>query len=146
MTSAYPTYIYKILPSDARPPSPLPQALPVSDLDKRDGFIHCSTSKQLLGTLNAFFSNESHVFILRIRYEKVAPSVKWENAAGKQPDDVGGSWDTEGKAGSTLTFFPHIYNGLQVGREEVDDMGEWRRGDDGWSGEGWCWGEVDRPV
>jgi len=56
MTSTYPTYIYKIIPSVAKPPSPLPEVLPVSDLDQRDGFVHCSTSKQLLGTLNAFFS------------------------------------------------------------------------------------------
>ncbi|THV50551.1 hypothetical protein BGAL_0146g00280 [Botrytis galanthina] len=142
MTSTYPTYIYKIIPADAKPSSPLPEVLPVSDLDKRDGFVHCSTSKQLLRTLNAFFSNESHVYILRIKYEQVAPYIKWENAVGKQPEEIGGCWDTEGKAG----FFPHIYNGLKVGKEEVDDVGEWRKGNEGWSGEDWCWGEVDRPI
>jgi len=61
---------------------------------------------------------------------------------GKQPEEIGGCWDTEGKAG----FFPHIYNGLKVGKEEVDDVGEWRKGSEGWSGEDWCWGEVDRPI
>ncbi|ESZ92963.1 hypothetical protein SBOR_6629 [Sclerotinia borealis F-4128] len=174
-SESYPTYIYKILPSDAKPSSPLPEALPVSDLDQRDGFVHCSTSQQLLGTLNAFFSyvdplysqflysynstpsldtissnfpelthirNESHVYILRIKYEKVASYIKWENAVGKQPEEVGGCWDTEGKAG----FFPHIYNGLKVGKDEVDDSEEWKQGNKGWSGEGWCWGKVDCPV
>ncbi|PQE21629.1 DUF952 domain protein [Rutstroemia sp. NJR-2017a WRK4] len=127
-TPTYPKYIYKILPSSVAPPIPLPDVLPVSELDSRDGFIHLSTSKQLVGTLNAFFSNESHVYLLRIPYSKVAPHVKWEDAIGKTPEEVGGCWDTEGKAG----FFPHVYNGLRLGREEVDALGLWKRGEGEW--------------
>jgi len=63
------THIYKILPSSEPPPTPLPKALPVSDLDQRDGYIHASTSKQLLGTLKKFFKGENSVWILRLNYE-----------------------------------------------------------------------------
>jgi len=66
-----PKYIYKILPSSAPPSSPLPEALPLSALDEGDGFLHMSTSHQILGTLSNFFSNETHVWILRIPYERV---------------------------------------------------------------------------
>lgn len=66
-----PKYIYKILPSNPAPPSPLPEALPISSLDARDGFLHMSTSTQILGTLRNFFANADAVYILRILYEDV---------------------------------------------------------------------------
>lgn len=40
-----PVHIYKII-ADA-PPSPLPAEWPLSDLDRKDGFIHLSTAKQV---------------------------------------------------------------------------------------------------
>lgn len=40
-----PTHIYKIL--DAKPEDPLPAALPVSELDRKDGFVHLSTAAQV---------------------------------------------------------------------------------------------------
>jgi hypothetical protein len=42
--SPLPKYIWKILDSD---PSPLPEGLPLSDLDKGDGYIHLSTPDQV---------------------------------------------------------------------------------------------------
>jgi hypothetical protein len=72
-----PKYIYKILPLSPPPPQPLPLALQLSALDARDGFIHLSTSAQILSTLNNFFSKETHVHILRIKYETVAGWIKW---------------------------------------------------------------------
>jgi uncharacterized protein (DUF952 family) len=39
-----PKYIYKIVPAD---PQPLPEALPLSDLDRNDGFLHLSTAAQV---------------------------------------------------------------------------------------------------
>jgi len=124
-----PKYIYKILPSSPLPPSPLPISLPVSDLDKRDNFVHLSTSSQILGTLRNFFSKDSHVHILRIPYERVSKYIIWEDAKGKQPDEPGGCWDIEGKMG----YFPHVHgNGLRIGREEVDEVGVWKRRVEGW--------------
>jgi uncharacterized protein (DUF952 family) len=82
-----PTYIYKILPSEPPPPSPLPLALPVSALDARDNFIHLSTSRQVIGTLRNFYAAEAHVWILRIPYARVEQWIKWENSVGKGPDE-----------------------------------------------------------
>ncbi|KAH6661752.1 hypothetical protein B0J14DRAFT_496765, partial [Halenospora varia] len=85
---------------------PLPLLLLLSAPDARDGFIHLSTSAQILGTLNNFFSNETHVYILRIKYKTIAGWIKWYDSKGKQPDKKGGCWDITGKRG----FYPHIYN------------------------------------
>jgi uncharacterized protein (DUF952 family) len=139
-----PTYIYKILPSTPTAPSPLPLNLPLSDLDRRDNFLHFSTSTQILGTLNAFFSHEEFVYILRVPYERVEKWVKWEDAKGKQPDEVGGCWDVKGEKG----YFPHVYanasdGGLKLGRDEVDGVGKWVKGEGegGWGAGGWPFGE-----
>lgn len=78
-----PTYIYKIVPASAVLPSPLPDALPVSELDSSDGFIHLSTAVQVPGTLKRFFSDEESVYILRIIYTNVEKDIKWENDKGK---------------------------------------------------------------
>ncbi|KAH8600763.1 hypothetical protein B0O99DRAFT_681631 [Bisporella sp. PMI_857] len=135
--TATPKYIYKILPSTPSPPLPLPEALPVSALDARDKFIHMSTSRQILGTLQNFFSRESHVFILRVPYDRVAQFVKWEDASGKEPDEEGGAWDCEEKAG----YFPHIHgNGMRLGREETDQVGKWEK-DDTWTTASWPFDE-----
>ena len=64
-----------------------------------------------------------------------------DDDAGKQPDEPGGCWDIEGKLG----YFPHVHgNGLKIGREEVDEVGIWKRGSGGWGVEEWPFGE-DRP-
>ncbi|KAG0648185.1 hypothetical protein D0Z07_5312 [Hyphodiscus hymeniophilus] len=137
-----PKYIYKILPSSPPPPSPLPHSLPVSDLDKRDNFIHLSTSSQILGTLRNFFTHETHVYILRIPYTGVSKYVIWEDTKGKQPDEPGGCWDVKGEMG----YFPHVHgNGLKIGREEVDEVGVWRRGSLGWEVREWPFAE-DVPT
>lgn len=79
---ATPTYIYKIVPTSTPPPDPLPEALPVSDLDRNDGFLHLSTALQLPDTLKRFFAEEERVYILRIVYKNVESNVKWENSKG----------------------------------------------------------------
>ncbi|KAH8821406.1 hypothetical protein F5884DRAFT_85620 [Xylogone sp. PMI_703] len=158
--STAPKYIYKLIPSTAQstllpipgPPfdlSTLPDSLPLSALDKRDSFIHLSTRLQLLGTLRNFFGNEDVVYVLRIPYERVEKDVRWEDAKGKTVDEVGGCWDSEGRAG----LFPHVYNeGLRLGLSEIDAIGVWKKGADtgdgkgGWSADSWPWGEEDRPV
>ena len=68
--------------------------------------------------------------------------IQWEDAKGKGPEEVGGCWDMEGRRG----LFPHVHgNGLKVGREQVDEVGVWRRvnGAD-WSVNEWPF-EDDRP-
>ena len=77
---ATPTFIYKIVPKSSAPPTPLPEALPVSDLDNNDGFIHLSTSNQLSATLGRFFGKEAGVWILKIKYSDVEKDIKWEDS------------------------------------------------------------------
>ena len=40
-----PRFVYKIVPT--APPEPIPEAYPLSDLDKKDGFIHLRTATQV---------------------------------------------------------------------------------------------------
>jgi uncharacterized protein (DUF952 family) len=140
-----PKYIYKILSSSPPPPSPLPLSLPISALDARDNFIHLSTSHQILGTLNNFFRDEDHVWILRVVYSNVEQWIKWEDSKGKNPEEKGGCWDVKGEKG----VFPHIYaNGedgeLKLGKDEVESLGKWAKKGNKWSGEGWPF-EEDVP-
>lgn len=122
---AKPTYIYKLVPYTAPPPTPLPVALPVSELDQKSGFIHLSTAPQIAGTLKHFFTDHPSVYVLRIPYAAVEKDIKWESPDGK----VCGPRPGEG-------LFPHLYNGLKLGREEVDSMQAWTRT------EGGGWDEV----
>ncbi|KAH8096754.1 hypothetical protein BXZ70DRAFT_1009436 [Cristinia sonorae] len=120
-----PTYIYKLVPHTSPPPTPLPLALPVSPLDQNDKFIHLSTSIQVPRTLRVYFktSENPSVYVLRIPYERVAKDIRWEDPRGQSPGEVG----AEG-------IFPHLYNGLKVGREEVESVKvlESREGENGW--------------
>lgn len=110
-------YIYKILPE--APPNPLPGALPPSELDRNSGFIHMSTSVQLLNTLTYFFGSSDVVGILRVPYEPISKKVRWESPDAKVCGPRGG----EG-------MFPHIYNGLKLGTGEVEAVGVWKREED----------------
>jgi len=122
-----PQYIYKLLPASAAPPASLPSALPVSALDQKSGFIHMSTARQVLKTLLRFFANEDVVYILRIPFAPVEKHIRWESPDGK----VCGPRPGEG-------LFPHIYNGLKLGRDEVDLVARWERGG-GWEEGGGAW-------
>jgi len=43
--SPLPEFVYKITPTP--PPDPIPEAYPLSDLDRTDGFVHLSTAWQV---------------------------------------------------------------------------------------------------
>jgi hypothetical protein len=77
------TYIYKLVPLSAPIPDPLPEALPLSNLDSTDGFIHLSTAVQVPKTLKRFFADESKITVLRIKYATVEKDIKWESPDGK---------------------------------------------------------------
>ncbi|CAI7662085.1 unnamed protein product [Penicillium discolor] len=115
-----PRYIYKIVPSTAPVREPIPERLTVSELDQADGFIHLSMAHQVGGTLKAFFTEEPLVYVLRIEYHRVIQDIRWESPDGK----VSGSQPGEG-------LFPHLYNGLKLGREDVESVAIWQN-DEGW--------------
>ncbi|KAI8986195.1 hypothetical protein BD414DRAFT_487942 [Trametes punicea] len=66
IVDSYPlsTYVYKILP--APPPTPLPAALPLSDLDRHDGFVHLSTAAQVPTTAALFFAPHASLALLKV--------------------------------------------------------------------------------
>ena len=84
------------------------------------------------------------MYLLRIPYQKVSNYIIWEDAENQRPDEHGGCWDIEGKMG----YFPHVHgNGLKIGRDEVDRVGIWKRGDKGWSVEEWPFeGDIAKIV
>ena len=81
-----PTYIYKIVPASAvLPEFPLPVALPISELDSSDGFIHLSTALQVAGTLKRFFADQDSVYLLKIPYANVEKDITWEDSTRGEP-------------------------------------------------------------
>ncbi|PYI34563.1 hypothetical protein BP00DRAFT_423039 [Aspergillus indologenus CBS 114.80] len=120
MADAPPFFIYKLVPSTAPVREPLPDRLPISELDNQSGFIHLSTAFQVPNTLKLFFKDEPLVYVLRIRYDRVENDIKWENPEGT----VCGPRPTEG-------LFPHLYNGLKLGKDEIESISIWTN-EDGW--------------
>jgi hypothetical protein len=78
-------FVYKIL-ADA-PPEPLPHALPLSALDKQDGFIHLSTARQTPVTASLFFGAQAMLWVLKVSVERVRADAEggeflWAEVAG----------------------------------------------------------------
>lgn len=61
-----------------------------------EGFIHCSTKSQILGTANSFFLGQKDLVLLCIEASRVKAPIKYE-----QPE------------GDTRSF-PHIYGPLNI--------------------------------
>ncbi|KAF9008923.1 hypothetical protein BDQ17DRAFT_1539318 [Cyathus striatus] len=116
-----PTYIYKIVPYTSPPPDPLPEKLPLSDLDRTSGFIHLSTATQVAGTLKHFFANDPAAYILKIDYHNVERQIRWEDPKA----EVCGNRRDEG-------LFPHLYNDGKLGKTEVESVLLMERNENGW--------------
>ncbi|RGB32428.1 hypothetical protein C1646_219677 [Rhizophagus diaphanus] len=75
-------FLYKILlTSHELPPlSSLEIPIPLTPLDKKDGFIHLSNSTQVIQTAVRFFGNEDEILVLKISYNQngIKENVKWE--------------------------------------------------------------------
>ena len=69
-----------------------------TELDKKDGFIHLSTSKQLALTLNLYFKDYKNVILLEINQDSVNDEIVYEEA----------------KSSSRLGKFPHLYGKLLI--------------------------------
>jgi uncharacterized protein (DUF952 family) len=66
---------------------------------ERDGFMHCSTQRQVIDVANTFFHGRSDVVLLMIDVDRIDGPIRYESSTG----------------GSEL--FPHIYSPLP--RESV---------------------------
>ncbi|KAI0643158.1 hypothetical protein C8Q79DRAFT_210982 [Trametes meyenii] len=126
-TYPLPPYVYKILPSP--PPSPLPAALPLSDLDREDGFIHLSTAAQTPTTASLFFAAHTALTLLKVD----------TRATVRAPEEGGPGGVYKWVEG--LPGCPHLYASAEgawvdLGSGNVRGWREVHRGD------GQEWGEV----
>ena len=71
----------------------------VTELDKKDGFVHLSTSSQLALTLSLFFSEHEKLVLLQLNQEEIKDSLIFEDPIPK---------------GERSGLFPHLYNDLLV--------------------------------
>ncbi|CAN8105674.1 unnamed protein product [Discula destructiva] len=116
-----PKYVYKIL--DLEPSTPIPEAIPPSDLDRADGFIHLSTASQIPITASLFFAANTTLWLLKIRYAPIAAACKWDDP----PNDNDGC--------------PHLYGSF--GAAETESVEKFERGGGaGAVGEQAAWKEV----
>ena len=70
----------------------------ITELDKKDGFIHLSTSTQLALTLHLYFKNYRKVILLEINQDSIKNEIAFE----------------EVKSGSRIGKFPHLYGKLLI--------------------------------
>lgn len=68
-----------------------------------EGFIHCSTAKQVAPVANAFYKGQHGLILLKIDENRIKPQVKWEAPAGPPADGINES-----------DLFPHIYGAINL--------------------------------
>ena len=67
-----------------------------AELLSQEGFIHCSTQQQIVGTANFLFKGQQNLALLCIDTERVKPEIRFESAS------------------NTDQKFPHIYGPLNL--------------------------------
>jgi len=70
---------------------------------KVEGFIHCSTEKQVLHVANAFYHGRTDLVLLKIDETKLKPELKWEPPAGAPAPGI-----------SESDLFPHIFGPINL--------------------------------
>jgi uncharacterized protein (DUF952 family) len=69
-----------------------------------EGFIHCSTKKQVLHVANAFYRGRNDLVLLKLDEEKISSEIKWEPPAAVGP--APGISDSD--------KFPHIFGPINL--------------------------------
>ena len=87
--------VFKILPIDKWERAKEGGVYRGSADDKRDGFIHLSTSAQLAGTLTRHFANATGLMLVALESDDLGDKLNWED---------------NGKGDS----FPHLYHALDL--------------------------------
>jgi uncharacterized protein (DUF952 family) len=90
--------IYKVLTLDEWE-SAQNSGVIITELDKKDGFIHLSTATQLNATLSLYFSKEESVVLLQIDHAQTQGQLRFE--APIPP-------------GNRTSSFPHYYGDLNT--------------------------------
>ena len=91
---------YKVLKSNEWAEA-LSTGMIITDLDKRDGFIHLSTASQLAATLSFYFQDSEEVILLQLDLDK----INKDKLLYEEP------YSKEGKRKSP---FPHLYSELRT--------------------------------
>jgi len=68
-----------------------------------EGFIHCSTEKQVVHVANAFYRGRTDLVLLNIDEAGLKPELKWEAPAGPPASNI-----------SDSDKFPHIFGPLNL--------------------------------
>lgn len=68
-----------------------------------EGFIHCSTDKQVASVANAFYRGQKGLVLLKLDEDRIKSQVKWEAPAGPPADGI-----------SESDLFPHIYGPINL--------------------------------
>ncbi len=68
-----------------------------------EGFIHCSTEKQVLHVANAFYRGKNDIVLLVLDESKLKPELKWEAPAGAPAPGI-----------SESDSFPHIFGPINL--------------------------------
>ena len=68
-----------------------------------EGFIHCSTEKQVLPVANAFYKGQDGLILLVIDESQLEPELKWEPPAGPPAPGI-----------SESDLFPHIFGPINL--------------------------------
>ena len=71
----------------------------VTELDKKDGFVHLSTSSQLAVTLSFFFAQHKQVVLLQLTQDEIKDALVFEAPVPE---------------GERSGLFPHLYSELAV--------------------------------
>jgi uncharacterized protein (DUF952 family) len=75
-----------------------------------EGFVHCSTASQTIGTFERFFRGQKDLVLLGIDEYKLVPELRWETPAN--PTDE-----------RAQEVFPHIYGPVNLDAvAEVSDF------------------------
>ena len=68
-----------------------------------EGFIHCSTEKEVVHVANAFYRGQKDLVLLVMDEARLKPRVKWEAPAGPPAAGI-----------SKSDQFPHIYGSINI--------------------------------
>lgn len=92
-----PAQVYRITDTPSWDEAQRTGSLPLSALDRRDGYVHLSTASQVPGTLRRFFADRRDLVLLTISAARLA-DLRYESPSS--PD-----------AATINELFPHAYGG-----------------------------------
>ena len=90
--------IYKVLTVEQWEQAKISGSI-ITELDKKDGFIHFSTAAQLNATLALYFAKEKTVVLLQIDHSQTHDQLKFESPV---------------PPGNRTSSFPHYYGDLNI--------------------------------